>query len=159
MARGVIRPFTMADLPHLHRMVLETIDASYAEVYPPRAISFFKEHHSERKLIERSVVGDILVLTSERGGALLATGSLVGSEIVGVFVCVTHQRRGYGRTLMTRLEQIAVERGIRRLSLSMSLPSRPFYERLGYRVLGECVIDVGEGEYLRYWSGEKVLRT
>ena len=41
--------------------------------------------------------------------------------------------------------------------LSVSLPSRGFYERRGYRILAARFIDVGEGEQLDYWAAEKVL--
>ncbi|MGB4441754.1 MAG: hypothetical protein WBJ62_05965 [Coriobacteriia bacterium] len=41
--------------------------------------------------------------------------------------------------------------------LSVSLPSRGFYERRGYRILEACSIDVDEGERLDYWAAEKQL--
>ena len=43
------------------------------------------------------------------------------------------------------------------LGISVSLPSRGFYERLGYVILEECSIDVGEGEKLDYWQAKKKL--
>jgi len=42
----MIREFNSTDLYPLHRMICETIDASYPAIYPPRAVMFFKEHHS-----------------------------------------------------------------------------------------------------------------
>jgi N-acetylglutamate synthase-like GNAT family acetyltransferase len=155
---SIIRKFNMTDLHGLHRMICETIDASYLQLYPPRAVAFFKEQHSEEKIAERSAVGEILVLISERDGSIMATGALIGSEIIGVFVCPDYHRQSYGKAIMTHLERIALEKGISKLSLSISLPSRQFYERLGYKVLAERVLDVGGGEFLKYWSGEKELR-
>ncbi|MBN1903502.1 MAG: GNAT family N-acetyltransferase [Deltaproteobacteria bacterium] len=153
----MIRELNATDLRPLHRMIYETIDASYPEIYPPRAVMFFKEHHSEREITKRSSAGKILVLISEEDESILATGSIIVSEISGVFVRYTHQRKGYGKAIMTRLEQIARDNGISKLTLSISLPSRQFYERLGYKVLVERLIDVGEGERLKYWPGEKEL--
>lgn len=147
--KAVIRSFNRKDLHALHRMICETIDASYSGVYPPRAVAYFKEHHSERKIVERNSVGEILVLISERDSSILATGALIGSEITGVFVRHSDQRHGYGKAIMTQLEQIAMENGISELSLSISLPSRRFYEHLGYKVLDECALDAGEGEFLK----------
>lgn len=154
----MIRAFARTDLHTLHRMICDTVDASYSELYPPRAVAFFKEHHSEKKIAERSAVGEILVLMSERDGSILATGSLIDSEITGVFVRPNHQRQGYGKAIMAKLEQIAIEKEAPKLSLSISLPSRQFYEHLGYKVLGECILDVGGGECLKFWSGEKELQ-
>ncbi len=41
--------------------------------------------------------------------------------------------------------------------LSVSLPSRGFYERRGCRILEARFIDAGEGEQLDYWAVEKLL--
>lgn len=155
----MIRLFNKTDLHALHRMICDTIEVSYSGVYPPRAVVFFKEHHSEKKIAERSAVGEIWVLISERDGSILATGSLISSEIIGVFVRPDHQRQGYGKCVMTKLEQLAIKKGITELSLSISLPSKQFYEYLGYKVFNKCLLDVGEGEYLKYWSGKKKLHT
>jgi GNAT superfamily N-acetyltransferase len=152
-----IRLFDEAELLSLHRMIRDTIDASYSGVYPPRAVDFFKGHHSEERIAERSATGEILVLAASRDGSILATGSLVGSEIVGVFVHRDHQRKGYGKAIMAILERMAITKGITEVSMSISLPSRMFYERLGYDVLEERALDVGEGQYLKYWPGKKVL--
>lgn len=152
-----IHKFDKADLHALHCMICETIESSYSGLYPPRAVAFFKEYHSEKKIAERSELGEILVLISKRTGSILATGSLIGSEIMGVFVRSDHQRQGYGKDIMTRLELIAIEKGLPELNLSISLPSRQFYEHLDYRVLDERVLDVGGGECLKYWSGKKEL--
>jgi GNAT superfamily N-acetyltransferase len=154
----MIRPFSGTDLHVLRRMICETIDVSYSGVYPPRAVGFFKEYHAVEKIAERSAAGEILVLVSEQDGAVLATGALVDSEIVGVFVRPDQQRHGYGTAVMAELERKARAKGLSEVSLSVSLPSRTFYEHLGYDVLDECAIDVGEGEFLKFWPGKKVLR-
>lgn len=154
----MIRQFIVDDLICLHYMICNTIDASYSGVYPPRAVDFFKERHSREEITERNATGEVLVFTYERDGSILATGSLVGSEIVGVFVHPDHQRKGYGKAIMAELERIARVKGTSEVSLSISLPSRMFYEHLGYNVFPECVLDVGEGQYLKYWPGKKKLQ-
>ena len=153
----VIRPFREADMPALHGMICDTIDASYSGIYPPRAVEFFKKHHSEERIGERYATGEVLVLAAEPDGSILATGSLVGSEIVGVFVRRDRQGKGYGKTIMGRLEGMATAKGLPEIGLSISLPSRMFYERLGYEVVDERAIDVGKGQYLEYWYGKKAL--
>lgn len=154
----MIRLFNKTDLYVLHLMICDTINTSYSGVYPPRAVCFFKEYHSKKKIIERSTIGEILVLISERNASILATGSLVNSEIVGVFVHPDHQRQGHGKALMDELEKNASAKGLSEVNLSVSLPSRVFYEHLGYDILDERALDVGEGECLKYWLGKKVLQ-
>ncbi len=88
---------------------------------------------------------------------MLATGALVGSEIIGVFVHPDYQRQGHGKAIMAELEKRAKADGLSEIALSISLPSRRFYENLGYEILDECALDVGEGQYLTYWPGIKSL--
>jgi N-acetylglutamate synthase-like GNAT family acetyltransferase len=151
----MIRPFGDADLGSLHRMICDTIDASYSGVYPVRAVQFFKEYHSEKRIMERSQVGEVLII--ERGGSIVATGALVGNEILGVFVKPDNQGQGYGKTIMSELEGRAKAKGLSEVVLSVSLPSRKFYKNLEYEVLAECSLDVGEGQHLDYWPGRKTL--
>jgi GNAT superfamily N-acetyltransferase len=151
----MIRRFGDADLGSLHRMICAAIDASYSGVYPVRAVQFFKEYHSEKKITERSRTGEVVII--ERGGSIVATGALVGNEIVGVFVTPDDQGQGYGTMIMSELESRAQAKGLSEVVLSVSLPSRGFYEYLGYEVLAECSLDVGEGQHLAYWPGRKAL--
>ena len=85
------------DLCKLMRLISETIGISYAGVYPPRAVQFFKDFHSEKKIADRSKAGTALVV--EEDGELVATGSLVDDEILAVFVHPGLQRRGRGKRL------------------------------------------------------------
>ncbi len=151
----MIRPFGDADLGSLHRMICDTIDASYSGVYPVRAVQFFKEFHSEKRIMERAHAGEVLII--ERGGSIVATGALVGNEILGVFVTLDNQGQGYGKTIMSELESRAKAKGLSEVVLSVSLPSRKFYENLQFEVLAERSIDVGEGQHLDYWPGRKTL--
>jgi len=150
-----LRPLREGEASLLRRLIHRTIDSSYGGVYPPRAVRFFKLYHAEQKILLRQEEGEVLVLGKE--GGLAATGSLVGCEILGVFVDPLCQGKGYGRHVMARLEAMARARGCRRVSLSVSLPSRGFYEALGYQLKKERAMDVGQGQRLRYWPAEKYL--
>jgi hypothetical protein len=58
---------------------------------------------------------------------------------------------------MHELEDRAKARGCTESELSVSLPSRGFYESLGYQMLEEGSIDVGEGQHLDFWKARKSL--
>jgi len=126
-----IRKFREPDLCELVRLISETIGISYAEVYPPRAVQFFNDFHSEKKIADRSKTGTTLVV--EEDGELVATGSLVDDEILAVFVHPRLQRGGRGKALMNALENEARASGVTEIGLSISLPSKRFYESLGIR--------------------------
>lgn len=153
----VLRQFRNDDLASLHHMIEGTIDISYSGVYPPRAVQYFKEYHSKSKIMERSQLGEIWLIESK--GILVATGALVGNEILGVFVKPEDQGQGFGKEIMGRLERRAREKGFSEVILSVSLPSRKFYEKLGYEVLEKSSFDVCGGQYLEYWPARKALAT
>ena len=150
-----IRRFREPDLCQLVRLISETIGISYAEVYPPRAVQFFKDFHSEKKIADRSKTGATLVV--EEDGELVATGSLVDGEILAVFVHPRLQKGGRGKALMKALENEARASGVAELGLSISLPSKRFYESLGYKIVEEKSRDVGEGQRLDFWKAVKQL--
>jgi len=87
----------------------------------------------------------------------VATGAIVGNEVLGVFVRPKEQGRGYGKAMMNELERRAKAKGLMQIVLAVSLPARKFYEALGYDIVQDCSIDVGEGQHLDYWEGRKVI--
>lgn len=148
-----IRPFEKPDLSALGKLICRTIEISYRDAYPSRAIEFFKQFHSEEKIIERAASGKVLVI--EQDGELVATASLNKEEIFAVFVDPKHQGIGLGKQLMGLLEDQARGNGVTETVLSISLPSRRFYERLGYQVVEERSRDLGGGQLLKFWKAGK----
>lgn len=124
-------------------------------MYPPRAVAFFKQFHAEPRIMERGRIGRVLV--AYKGGELIATGSLVEGEIFAVFVHPDHQGAGLGKALMKRLEDHARATGATESVLSVSIPSKAFYEGLGYEIIEARSRDVGEGQQLDFWKARKPL--
>lgn len=149
------RQFRISDLRAVRDLIDHTIDVSYSPVYPPRAIQFFKDFHSVSSILERHREGEILV--AENDGQVIGTGAIIGVDILGVFVHPEFQSQGYGKSLMQALEKRAITSGIGVVALSVSLPSRQFYEHLGYEISEGRTLDVGEGQQLDYWEAKKTL--
>lgn len=150
-----IRALVPADLPAVVALVRRTIRISYDVVYPPSAIAFFESFHAEERVAERAAVGTVLV--AYRDGTLIGTGSLRGDEIFAVFVDPACQGQGVGRELMLRLEDRARADGVTETTLSISLPSRRFYDGLGYEVVEERCRELPDGAELRFWKARKRL--
>lgn len=89
-----LRRSDSADIATIQRLIRATIESSYAEVYPPRAVRHFKEFHSAERIRERQVAGAVLV--AELDGQIVATGAIVGADISGVFVHPQLQGHGVG---------------------------------------------------------------
>ena len=149
----MIRNVRESDADKLRKLIHETINFSYAEVYPQRAVEFFKTFHSEEKIRERCGTGEVLLFEVE--GNCVGTGALKKGKIEGVFVKPDFQGQGIGKAIMSELEKLAVSHGISEITLNVSLPSKKFYQDLGYAILDECDKDVGQGKKLKYWIAKK----
>ncbi|MGD0273698.1 MAG: GNAT family N-acetyltransferase [Gaiellaceae bacterium] len=150
-----IRRFRPGDLDPVYALVCETIDTSYAAVYPPRVIEFFHEYHGREIVVSDAACGHTLVVHS--GGVLVATGTRVETNVRRVFVRADRQRRGIGKKVMAELEAEALAAGIARLDLSASLPALEFYLRLGYGITSEEDYEVAPGQHLEYYEMAKQL--
>jgi GNAT superfamily N-acetyltransferase len=118
------RRYRDSDAPAIHALIHTTIDTSYSGVCPPRAIAFFKRHHSLDEIRRRAMEGCTLVI--ERDGRIVVTGTVKGDYIGGVFVEPGQQRSGYGGAIMAHLEQRVRDAAFAAVTLDVSLPSRGF---------------------------------
>jgi GNAT superfamily N-acetyltransferase len=150
-----IREFEQSDLPAVKALVDRTIDVCYTGAYCPEAIQFFKDWHSDQKILNDASRGHIIVL--EMNGRVVGTGTLVGDEIKRVFVEPSLQKRGLGRIIMRRLEDKAAAVGIGSVRLDASLPSKKFYDSLGYITLERTFLEVADGKRLDYYKMGKHL--
>ena len=143
MASITVRDARPSDLPVLKALSneleawLSTLDEQPSAVHPARADAL------ERLAFGTDRLCDALVaeLDGEVAGYLLYyVGVWVGEEIgpclhvADIFVREAHQRRGIGRTLMTRIREIARQRGARNMFWTVwrqNPAGQEFYLRLG----------------------------
>ena len=150
-----LRPSRRADLQSIADLIWRTMDSSYTGIYPPKAIEYFKKHSSLQVITERQRDGYMVVVEVE--DRIIATGTLKDGRISAVYVNPDFQHTGCGRLIMRALEEKAISQGQESIGLEVSLPSRAFYEKLGYRITEDCFVDVGNGETLNYWKANKAL--
>ena len=82
----------------------------------------------------------------------IGTRSLGDGKLHSLFVEPEQAGKGYGRQLVTHIEDFARSRNLQKLSLNASLTAIPFYEKLGYLKLKEVRVDFGS-----MWAMEKLL--
>jgi predicted GNAT family N-acyltransferase len=93
---------------------------------------------------EEDVLLGTLLLTPLEGGSI---------QMRQVAVDDSKQRLGIGRLLVAESEAEAVRRGFTRLMLHARDTAVPFYEKLGYKPVGDEFIEVG----IRHQEMEKLL--
>jgi GNAT superfamily N-acetyltransferase len=154
-SRILIRNYNKKDLERLIFIVHTTIKKAYTGVYPEEAIEYFLNLHSKENMEKDIPKGRTFMLELE--GKIIASGSIVESEIKRVFVLPRYQGRGYGRKIMTRIEKAALRNRIRRVELCASLPSKDFYLALGYEIVRFAYLPVNNNKKLEYYDMEKYL--
>ena len=109
------RQMKTTDLEAVYELVQNTITVSYAGVYPPEAIEFFKNHHSQENIMKDIERGYIVV--AESGGLLLGTGTIIETSIRRVFINPEYQHQGIGKIIANKLERKAKSAGLAKLDL------------------------------------------
>lgn len=150
-----VREFEGSDLPAIKALVDRTIDVCYVGFYPREAVQFFKDWHCNDRIVTDAAEGHTVVI--EQDGQVIGTGTIVGDEIKRVFVDPAFQKRGFGRLIMRELEDRAISAGIGAVKLDASLPSKEFYDSLGYVTLEKTFLEVENNKRLDFYKMEKAL--
>jgi len=152
---SIIREFQRADLPALKALVHQTITMCYPGHYCAEAVRFFLDYHSEEAILRDARQGRTIVL--DKAGRILGTGTLVGAEIKRVFVNPACQKQGWGLRIVQHLEETAAQAGVKMVKLDASLPSKTFYDRLGYATIEPVFLPVENGRRLDFFRMQKAL--
>jgi len=154
-SRVKIREFKSGDLVGVKDLVYQTIDCCYADFYCREAVKFFKEWHCDDKILKNAREGYTIILEQEK--KIIGTGTLIGNEIVRVFVDPAFQKCGFGTLIMQKLEEKALSEGVNIVKLDASLPSKKFYDLLGYVTLEKTFLEVENNKRLDYYKMQKSL--
>jgi len=129
------REFHTGDAPAIKHLIDTTITVSYAMFPPAYRQHWMEDHHSITQIVAEASDGYTLI--AERMAAIVGVGTLLRGQIQSVFIHPQYQRRGWGTTLIHRLEDHARKDGVTTLRLSALPLSKPFFEGLGYHVVAE----------------------
>ncbi|MFP2769313.1 GNAT family N-acetyltransferase [Oceanisphaera sp. KMM 10153] len=92
---------------------------------------------------------------AEIEGDIVGYIDLQESGLIDHFFChYKYQSQGIGRSLMEHVFNIGKSRGITRFHSEVSITARPCYERLGFQVVKEQIVDI-RGEKMRNYIMEK----
>jgi len=141
----------------LKSLIHRTIALCYPGHYCAEAVRFFMNYHNEEAIRRDAREGCVVVL--ERAGRIVGTGTLVGDEIKRVFVDPAAQRLGAGRRIMQYLEDKAHSSRVATIKLDASLPSKAFYDKLGYDTVEKTFLPVENARRLDFFKMRKILTT
>lgn len=135
-----LRKASEEDLPLLVEIIREAFapvaeELGLTQEGAPRYPAFQTVETLRRYMREREVRMFLLLVHGSAvgcGGWRGDSECQAGARLVRIAVRPAYQRRGYGGTIVRKLEEEVRKHGLRRASLETSGPFR-FYRRLGYR--------------------------
>lgn len=130
----------------------ETIQKVYPRYYPPGAVQFFLDLHSEAR-IEEAVSSEEIYLAAVQGN-IIGTGSIRKNEICRLFILPEYQGKGYGSRLMDLLEAKIFEK-YTKVHVDASFPAESMYLKRGYQMISYEKIETENGDFLCYHTMEK----
>ena len=93
----------------------------------------------------------------EKNNHIIGTGTIIDNHIMRVFVNPKFQKRGLGKLIMNKLEGKAISSGVNKVKLDASLPSKKFYDTLGYKTCEKTYVKLENGKKLHYCKMDKML--
>jgi putative acetyltransferase len=135
-----IRPAIVADAKAIIDLHFAAVHQSASGFYPPEVLNSWSTQPDETRYehIRGSIEkGEELLVVAEDASGVIGFGSIVplSQELRAVYVHPRAGRRGVGSAILSRLEQLALDRGVLQLQLDASINAEAFYTRAGYEVL------------------------
>lgn len=152
----IIRKGNRDDLAEMRRLFKDTISSICTNDYNHDQINAWKSgaENEERWL---GVIDHQLVIVTKVNGQMAGFCTLdQGNYIDLLFVHKDFQNRGIARKMYTFIEQEATLRKEKILTADVSKTARPFFEKMGFRMMKEQTVHV-KGIDLTNYKMEKEL--
>ena len=150
-----IRQAHSDDTIRLLRIQIDALRTLCVQDYTPEQIEALIERNIRHS--SRGGCRGEITLVAEVDSVIVGVCSLLGCRISAVYVHPQFARQGIGTQLLAALEQTAITHNIKTLKVAASLTARSFYQRNGYRVMGESYLVAGNGLRVKYINMKKRL--
>lgn len=170
----VIRAATPDDVPAIARVHVDSWRTTYRGLLPDKVLADLSskrrqadwQQRIEAKAAEASsgcvfvaeVAGELVGFAS--AGPNREEDSRYGAELYAIYILQEHQRRGIGRSITSRVLQELRTHGHDSMLVWVlkGNPAETFYRRLGGKLTGEKVVNIGDEDYLEVSYGWKDLK-
>ena len=130
-----LKAFRASDVDAVVSLFTQTVHAVNAQDYSEGQLDAWAPQHPDREAWTNRLEGQYTQLAWQ-DGKLLGFGTLTEKGLVDfLFIHHAHQREGLASLIYLRLEFEAYQKGISRLFTEASITARPFFEKMGFRVV------------------------
>ena len=133
MAEQFFRKAKLSDAKELSKLRQGVFGKIRGEEYLPSFVKALNDANSPKDLKRKIKSYNIFCLVDKT--EIIGMVGLNGAEIKGVFVKVSHIRRGIGTKLMNFIEEYARKKGIKKVHLWSAEKAKGFYKKLGYKLI------------------------
>ncbi|WP_454440934.1 GNAT family N-acetyltransferase [Vibrio bathopelagicus] len=151
-----IRNYQASDAKALWEIYFHTVRNINIRDYSQEQVEAWAPSDFEPELWKKCL-RRIQPFVAELDGCVVGYTDLQPSGLVDHFFCHhEYQGRGVGRALMEHVFTIGQIRGVSRYFSEVSITARPFYERMGFKVMNDQQVDM-RGVTLTNFVMEKVV--
>jgi GNAT superfamily N-acetyltransferase len=146
----VIRKFSNQDSKQVAMVIKQCLMEINSKDYASHVIQYLVDKYSSEKLLRIAEEDDRQIWVAVDNGRIVGTGSFVSNNpdenVHALFVDPASHGRQIGRKIMVVIEQYALQRGFRSLTLISSITAETFYAINGFKKHGQISsFDRGEG--------------
>lgn len=151
-----IRAATPADIPSIRELAREVWPIAYADVISREQLVFMLEWMYSQPALEKQFHSGVQFLLAEEpetpllGFAAIRCLDSDRWKLDKLYVRSDHQKRGIGKQLVQEVKAIIHQAGGKHLELQVNRRNKAvgFYQQIGFHILREEDIDIGNGFYM-----------
>jgi len=157
---------TSQNLPLIRQLAEQTFHTTYLPLLPKEKVDYlFDLMYNPISLSEQMKNGQRFILAKDETGYQGYASYEINCKKAGVtkihkiYILPTAQGKGVGKILINAIAELALQNNNQVLSLNVyrKNPAIEFYEKLGFKKVGEINIDVGNGFTMNDFVMEKSL--
>jgi len=131
-----IKPLQEKDTEKLYRLIKKVIAECYQTVYNKEILNYFLSFNQPHHILSDARAGKTLLVYYNN--EIIASGTILNTNIRRVFVLPEFQKNGIGALMMAELEKVAKQQNLDFVELYAMKPAIGFYKKLGYESLKTC---------------------
>lgn len=145
----MIRKGKLSDKRELQTLCVESISEVCKPDYSTEQLSVWSSGINNKKRWQ-NIFANQLVLVAQKNGHIKGFCTLDGNYIDLFYVHKDHLRQGIARKLFAEIEKSAKQQGHIELMSDVSKTARPFFERMGFIVKTEQIVEIKGVEMTNY---------
>jgi len=161
-----IRKASSADIPLIREMAYKIWPSTYGGILSKDQLDYMLELiYSEKALKEQMEQNHEFILVYDNNDAVgFASFSLIEPQVCKlhkIYVLSSQQGKGTGRIIIDHLINAMKDKGATALQLNVNRfnNAKLFYEKLGFAIIREEDIDIGNGYFMNDYVMEKKLKS